>query len=65
MVLINAVITTADVNECTIEALIGVIPMQHSATLTGVTPALVTLDTQAVDVLAQVSTFLLLFYFVP
>ena len=37
-----------------LEALIGVIPVQHAATLLGVTPALATLDTQAVGVLAQV-----------
>ena len=48
-----------------LEALILVTTMQLATTLEGVTPALVTLDTQAVDVLAQVSTFLLLFYFVP
>ena len=40
-----------------LEALIGVIPVQHAATLKGVTPALATLDTQAVDFLAQVSVY--------
>ena len=38
-----------------LEALIGVIPMQLAVTLKGVTPALATLDTQAVAVLAHVS----------
>ena len=38
-----------------LEALIGVIPMQHAATLKEVTPALATLDTQAMDFIAQVS----------
>ena len=38
-----------------LEALIGVIPMQLATTLRGVTHALATLDTQAVDFLAQVS----------
>ena len=38
-----------------LEALIGVIPMQLAATLMGVTPALATVDTQAMDVLAHVS----------
>ena len=38
-----------------LEALIGVILMQLATTLKGVTPAIATLDTQAVGVLAQVS----------
>ena len=38
-----------------LEALIGVIPEQLARTLKGVTPAPVTLDTQAVGILAQVS----------
>ena len=38
-----------------LEALIGVIPVQLATTLKGVTPALATLDTQAMDSLAQVS----------
>ena len=38
-----------------LEALIGVIPMQHAATLKEVTPAFATLDTQAMDFIAQVS----------
>ena len=38
-----------------LEALIGVIPVQHATTLRGVTPALATLDTQAVDFIAWVS----------
>ena len=38
-----------------LEALIGVIPEQLAITLKGVTPALATMDTQAVGVLAQVS----------
>ena len=37
-------------------ALIGVIPMQLAATLMEVTPALATLDTQAMDLLAHVSS---------
>jgi len=37
-------------------ALIGVIAMQHAATLMEVTPALATLDTQAMDLLAHVSS---------
>ena len=40
-----------------LEALIGVIPTQLATTLRGVTPALATLDTQAVDFLAQVSVY--------
>ena len=38
-----------------VKALIAVIPVQHAATLKGVTPALATLDTQAMAVLAHVS----------
>ena len=38
-----------------LEALIGVIAMQLATTLVGVTPALATLDTQAMDFLAHVS----------
>ena len=38
-----------------LEALIDVILVQLATTLKEVTPALATLDTQAVDVLAQVS----------
>jgi len=38
-----------------LKALIAVIPMQLATTLKGVTPALATLDTQAMDFLAQVS----------
>ena len=38
-----------------VTVLIGVIPMQHATTLKEVTPALVTMDTQAMDFLAQVS----------
>ena len=38
-----------------LEALTGVIPKQLATTLKGVTPAPVTLDTQAMDSLAQVS----------
>ena len=38
-----------------LEALIGVIPVQHASTLMGVTPVLATLDTQALAVLAHVS----------
>ena len=38
-----------------LEALIGVIPVQLATTLKGVTPALATLDTQAVDFIVQVS----------
>ena len=38
-----------------LEALIGVIPMQLVTILKGVTPALATLDTQAMDFLAWVS----------
>ena len=37
-------------------ALTVVIPMQHAATLMEVTPALATLDTQAMDFLAHVSS---------
>ena len=40
-----------------LEALIGVIRMLLATTLKGVTPAHVTLDTLAVDFLAQVSTY--------
>ena len=40
-----------------LEALTGVIPVQLAATLMGVTPALATLDTQAVDFIVRVSTF--------
>ena len=40
-----------------LEALIGVIPVQHAATLMGVTPALATVDTQALDFIVWVSTF--------
>ena len=39
-----------------LEALIGVIPMQLATTPMGVTPALATLDTQEMDIFAQVST---------
>ena len=35
-------------------ALMAVIPVQHDTTLKGVTPALATADTQAVDFYAQV-----------
>ena len=38
-----------------LEALIGVIPVQHAATLMGVTPVLATVDTLALAVLAHVS----------
>ena len=38
-----------------LKVLIAVIPMQLATTLKGVTPALATLDTQAMDFLAQVS----------
>ena len=38
-----------------VEALIGVIAMQLATTIMGVTPALATLDTQAMGFLAQVS----------
>ena len=38
-----------------VETLIAVIPMQVATTLLGVTPALATLDTQAMDFLAHVS----------
>ena len=54
-----------------LEALIGVIPTQHAATLMGVTPAIATLGTQAMDIIVWVSTFfsqfnwLLLFHSVP
>ena len=40
-----------------LEALIGVIRMQLATTLKGVTPALVTLDTLAMDFLALVSAY--------
>ena len=40
-------------------ALIGVIAMQVAATLMEVTPALATLDTQAVEFLAHVSAAIL------
>ena len=40
-------------------ALIGVIAMQLVTTLAGVTPALATLDTQAMEFLAHVSTSIL------
>ena len=39
-----------------LEALTGVTPVQHAATLMEVTPALATLDTQAMDFLAHVSS---------
>ena len=39
------------------EALIAVIKMLLATTLKGVTPALATVDTQAVDLLALVSSF--------
>ena len=39
-----------------LKALTGVIPKQLAPTLKGVTPALATLDTQAMDFPAQVST---------
>ena len=39
------------------EALIGVTPMQHAATLMGVTPAIATPGTQAMDFIVRVSTF--------
>ena len=42
-----------------LEALIGVTSMQHAVTLKGVTPALATPDTQAMDLLAQVKSFFL------
>ena len=50
-----------------LEALIGVIPVQHASTLMGVTPVLATLDTQALAVLAHVSavTYTDALYFVP
>ena len=40
-----------------LKASIGVIPVQLATTLQGVTPALVTLDTLGVGLLAFVSTF--------
>ena len=40
-------------------ALTGVIPMQLAATLMEVTPALATLDTQAMEFLAHVSAAIL------
>ena len=45
-----------------VEVLIGVIAMQLATTIMGVTPALATLDTQAMDFLAQVSATRLLFF---
>ena len=45
-----------------LEVLIGVIPVQLATTLKGVTPALATLDTQAMVFLAQVSTSILHWY---
>ena len=39
-----------------LEALISVMTMQLATTLKGVTPALATLDTQAVDFLVRVSS---------
>ena len=38
-----------------VKALIAVMTMQHATTLKEVTPALATLDTQAMDFLVQVS----------
>ena len=43
-----------------VEVLIGVIAMQLATTIMGVTPALATLDTQAMGFLAQVSASRLL-----
>ena len=54
-----------------LEVLIDVIPVQHATTRMGVTPVLATMDTQAMDFIAWVSTFfsqinwLLLFHSVP
>ena len=45
-----------------LEVLIGVIAMQLATTLKEVTPALVTLDTQAMGFLAQVSATRLQFF---
>ena len=45
-----------------VEVLIGVIAMQLATTIMGVTPALATLGTQAMDFLAQVSATRLLFF---
>ena len=42
-----------------LKAQIGVIPVQRATTLMGVTPALATLDSQAMAVLVQVSTAIL------
>ena len=42
-----------------LEALIGVIPVQHATTLMGVTPALATLDILAVDFLASVGALII------
>ena len=42
-----------------LQALIGVIPVQHAATLMGVTPVLATLDTQAMDFLALVGALII------
>ena len=47
-----------------LEALIGVIAMQPVTTLVGVTPALATLDTQAMDFLAHVSYLCDMLHFV-
>ena len=44
-----------------LEALIGVIIVQLATTLKEVTPALVTLDTKAMDILALVSSHLYVF----
>ena len=42
-----------------LEALMDVIPVQHATTLMEVTPALATLDTEAMDFLAHVSAAIL------
>ena len=42
-----------------LEALIGVIPMQRATTLMGVTPVLVTMDTQGMGFPVQVSKSIL------
>ena len=41
------------------QALTGVTPVQHATTLKGVTPALATLDIQAMDFLAQVGALII------
>ena len=47
-----------------LEAFIGVIAMQHATTIKEVTLALATLDTQAVDFLAQVRNCMFFFFFI-